>query len=623
MKVNGKGNGRGTLVLHPTSSLSVNWFEKMEKYLVCFMFLLPFCDGELQRLVFSEKNEIDECVENIMKKSELSNSTEITLINVNDSLARILHTSLVHPARFISRTFFWPNDTVFNDVYVIYFTDYFHFVSGLDLVKRDPFWNPRAKFVIIIMDIDEALPDVSVSLIYNHIYDAAVITMDSDNNGVIYTFGIKHDECDKPVNKTLQFLARCSDVQNIQNNIYVHIRKTSLRGCHVKFISHNYWPFISFNRNDAIEKYLLRLIQQFENITVELINYGQTEKFGSFLSNFTYTGMLHEIEMYHVEGAVGGYILTWNRMQNLDFLYPYMVDHYKIVIARAKQLGKWAAVLKQLDVVTIWTIFITFCICCVVVALMDIFKSRLKDRSRVVLIVWGYFLNNITYKKNTESGIPHRLILLNILLYVFILSCATQASVLSATTRPFRDYQVHTVDEVTANYQLILSPNLHAYLNSNPVVNVTNARKICKVTLDCMVKVMNNDDKLLYTISSNIYHESYIWKFANEHGDLRIYTIQESVGTLLQTMYIRRGSSLAEPFNRLLLRARSGGLIDKFFERLRFQERLKYRFYQRPGKMPQSLKGLYGVFTVLLSGYIISVPVFFFEYLWHRLNGLQ
>ncbi|XP_063628161.1 uncharacterized protein LOC134799651 [Cydia splendana] len=490
------------------------------------------------------------------------------------------------------------------------------FAQGLDLVKRDPFWNPRAKFIIVVEYIEDFLQEVSDFLMYNHIYDVALIAYDENQSVVVYTFGLEHDECDRPVFKILQVLSRCSEIHNV-DKIYVGARKTSLRGCHVKFVSHNFWPFVSFSGEPTIEQYLLELIYQYENISVELINYGNVENFGSRLDNFTYTGMLHEIETYKVEGAVGGYVLTLNRMLNLDFINPFMVDQQKVVIARANFLSKWYGVLKQLGVLTVWSIFATFGLACATVIFMKIFQKRVRDTSRDFLIVWGYFLGNISQNLKSKSGVPYRLVLLSMLIYVFILTCAIQASLLSVTTQPIRDDQPNLVEEVFSNYKLIVSPSQLAYLKSITAVNITNALTTCKLTLECMTKVMSNPDKRLFTVASDIYHRSYVWRFADENGDLKITKIKESLVAVLQTMYIRRGSSLAEPFNRLLLRAMSGGLIDKFVELLHYRARLKYKF-QRKKKGPQTLKGLRVVFTILICGYSISFISFILEYLQYR-----
>ncbi|XP_063539389.1 uncharacterized protein LOC134748527 [Cydia strobilella] len=595
----------------------------MGKYRLSYVFLclVQFCFSAVQIHEANEDTEINKCITTIIQQNEILNTTaDVTLINVNQSLSKELYSLLEHPVRFISRSFYWPNDTLFNYIYVIQCKDYFMFAQGLDLVRRDPFWNPRAKFLIVVEYIEDFLQEISDFLVYNHIYDVALVAYDENQSVVVYTFGLEHDECDRPVFKILQVLSRCSEIHNV-DKIYAGARKISLPGCHVKFVSHNYWPFVSFNGEQTIEQYVLELIYQYENISVELINFGNVESFGSRLDNFTYTGMLHEIETYKVEGAMGGYVLTLNRMLNLDFINPFLVDQQKVVIARANLLSKWYGVLKQLGVLTVWSIFATFGLACATVIFMKMFQKRVRDTSRDFLIVWGYFLGNISQKQKSKSGIPYRLVLLSILIYVFVLTCAIQASLLSATTQPIRDDQPNLMEEVFSNYQLIVSPTQYGYLMSSTGLNVTNALTTCKLTLECMMTVMNNPDKRLFTVASDIYHRSYVWRFSDENGELKIHKIKESFVTLLQTMYIRRGSSLAKPFNRLLLRAMSGGLIDKFVDLLHFSARLKYKFHRKKNG-PQTLKGLRVVFMVLISGYSISFISFILEYLQHRFHNM-
>ncbi|XP_063629306.1 uncharacterized protein LOC134800720 [Cydia splendana] len=598
--------------------LQNTWNVTMEKYHLCYIFILlvTFCDGTKQIYKQNDNTELHKCVTMILGRIELGNVTDVTVINVDVELVKALHSLLPRPVRVVSRTFYWPNGAVFNDVYVIQFEDIFIFEQGMDSVRRDPFWNPRAKFIIIIDNLEYYLQEVSGFLIHNHIYNVALVAYSDDRNVSIYSFGHQRDECDRPTIKGLELLTPCLKIHNIDiDRILTSDRKPELRGCRVQFVSHNYWPFVSFEGKSAIENYLLALFSQYEGITVELVNFGIIETPGERLSNFTYTGMLHEIETYHVEGAIGGYSLTFDRMSNLDFIDPYMVNRYKIVILRAELLSMWSAVLKQFGVQAAWTIFAIFCVLCVIVTFMGIYKKQVRDTSRDILIVWGYFLNNISQEK-VKSRVAYRMLLLNILLYVFINSCAIQASLLSFTTHPIRGYQPNTVEEVISNCQFIISPTMDTHLQTNPVIDLSNVNTTCcNTTLDCLMKVMTNVDQSLFTITSDIYHESNIWKFADAYGDLKIHTLREPLGMLLKTMYLRRGSPLTAPFNKLLLRIRSAGLIDRFVSRLHYTERVKYKFNARGHRKPQTLHGLRGVFMVFIYGCCISVITFVIEYL--------
>ncbi|XP_063388334.1 uncharacterized protein LOC134674206 [Cydia fagiglandana] len=549
----------------------------------------------------------------ILRRIELGNISDVTVINVDVELVQALHSLLPRPVRFVSRTFYWPNGTVFNDVYVIQFENIFVFTQGMDSVRRDPFWNPRAKFIIIIDNLEDYLQNVSDVLLRNHIYNVALVVYPDDRNVLIYTFGNQYDECNRPVLKMLEPRFRCSEAQDRDiDEIFKSELKSKLLGCHVKFVSHNFWPFVSLDGRDAIENYLLRLIREYEGITVELVNLGIIEQFGSRLDNFTFTGMLHEVETCHVEGAIGGYYLTYDRASNLDFIDPYIIDSQRIILPRAKLLDKWSGLFKQFGALAHWAIFASFCIICVTVTLMGIFRKQVRDTGRDILIVWGYFCSNISQQK-AKSGIAYRMVLLNILVFVFMISYAAQASLLGATTHPIRDYQPKSPGEVVSNYQLLITPNLFNHLSRYSHFDLTNASTNCNTTLECMTKVMNGDHPL-YTIASDIHIRSYVWKFADKNGDTGIHTIREPVGTLLTTMYLRRGSPLLRPLNKLLRRIYYSGLLPWFANRLHFAERFKYKFHARRGK-PQSLKGLRGVFMILVFGYCMSAISFLLEYL--------
>ncbi|GBP43201.1 hypothetical protein EVAR_26879_1 [Eumeta japonica] len=537
-----------------------------------------------------ERNNVNECAEKVMMTIDLPNIrySVVTLVNTNDeTISSEVLRHIRSKRSVITRKFYWPNAHINNYIYVIGCSHVKELSEGLEYLSHDYYWNPNAKFIVIVQEyvIKNVRNFFSLFLIYK-IYDVVVIgKLENSEVSGIYTYlPFKNNSSCNPTSDDVKLLSNCTDI-DLEWALREKI-DMSIEGCTFKFITHHYAPFInskgSKNGGEGIDQFLLKILSQIEKFQYELIDYGTVEKFGKVLDNYSYTGMLKYIERDFVDGAVGGYILQWNRATGLDFLYPYLTDHIVVVLPRARLMDKWQAIgmqFKYSNMLLILTAYVVFSLASFGFA---VFTKNSKSIIRDFVIVFGYFCNNIStlYLNGTTKS---RIVFWNMIIFVMFISCAVQTSLLSSCTRPMRAYQIDSLEEVVDDdFELILSPGTAHYIqsidqmrNSIEINNIIDEPP-CKTTLECLMKVKTNDR--YYTISSELYHDNTIWKLADEYGNILVHEIESPLSYCWQTIYFRKGFPLLDKLNDHINRIVASGILRKHIYDLEDGERWKHHF---------------------------------------------
>ncbi|KAF9415465.1 hypothetical protein HW555_006887 [Spodoptera exigua] len=198
--------------------------------------------------------------------------------------------------------------------------DYIELANGLSKVTSDKFWNPSARFIIVVQNLKQySLQDVADLLhTYNIFQKVSLISRYSDEYA-IYKYNLtKPGDCLKTGH--LKFWSLCSDY--CSGKMIPPINKGSIRGCRYKFIAQNLWPFTNFDSSlKGTEQYIISLFQKEYGVKIDLLEFTKVNKFGKAVGNSTLI-MIEEVENNRVEGVVGGYVI--------DSLYDAFIIPYAI-----------------------------------------------------------------------------------------------------------------------------------------------------------------------------------------------------------------------------------------------------------------------------------------------------
>lgn len=549
---------------------------------------------------------------------------DVTTFNLEYStVIKSLHN--IEGVRVVTRSLLLqPNKTVYNEVCLIICNDFTDLKIGIQRSRKDSLWNPAANFVIILTkDIDDDIHNIFHFLMDKFLFNSTVIAKFSLDTEY-YVFSCTPDWTEVCVGSkigTINILTSCNDL-NESSVVFENNYPTKFNGCRIKLITHLYSPFIirthgKGRRYRGIDEFLLTLLSEMEGFKFVLEDSGKVEDFGRVLDNYSYTGMLKYIEDdSSIVGACGGHILTWRRTRGLDFLTPYISDQMSLVIPRAPIFGTWSAVASELSYTTSIIIITLFILFCIMVIRFSVFINSMKDKTRDVLFIWGLFFSTVDVKY-VRNNLSSRLIALTVYIFVILMYCVIQASLLRESTRPKRAYQMKEIEEVfESNYELILSPAMSEYLKSLTDVKISKiseGKEVCKSTLDCLMQVKNAKNMSLFTLSSDLYHKSFTWKLAEKDGSFKIYTIPRTFAFTWQTMYFHRGFPFLKSMNRNVNRILAGGHLLKYMRDMEFNERKKYHFHEAPRFFPITMSDFRDVFLILIFGWCFSFIIFICE----------
>lgn len=552
---------------------------------------------------YSRNNEVADCIERIVETTE--SIVDLTVVNFKEinELTFLRRKEMT----FISRSFLWVDNLWPNRFYVCKCDNYKELQRGIHQLRNDFFWNPRGKFIMIIENTKGHIPMISSILIKHNIFNVIVVTWNRSGYE-IYAFNPELDPCGKPAITTLELINQCSKIKKT-DKLFRYKIPSKFRGCKFKVVSHNFWPFSSFNNTlgPGISLHRLEMWAESEGIYIELIKNEIDEDFGTVLDNFTFTGMIGLVEAGKVNAAVGGFSIFYPRARALDFSYPYSLDYNRAIVARAPFMSHWRAVLRQFSFYVTIVIYLFIAYFCFAVAHHSIFEKKKRDIIRDLLIVFGYICSNISVdrrKMKTKSAL--RLIVCCLLIFVFFISFLIQAYLLSVTTHPLREHQIKHLNEALSKCKPVKSSMwLSTYRSKDP--------PDCLSVMGCFKQLLERRNEKLYTLVSDTSYKTAAWNFLDAEGEPEVVKTVEPLLQLLRTMFFERGSPLLFNYNKLSQRSRHSGLSAKisrdFFHRIR----LKQAKQRRKVEPPEFLHQFKDVFLVLLVGYSLATITVIYE----------
>ncbi|XP_026742463.1 uncharacterized protein LOC113504405 [Trichoplusia ni] len=508
---------------------------------------------------------------------------------------------------------------ILTNVYVITAYEYEDMVSGLLYLKRDKFWNPRAKFIITIKRLkDEEVELVFRNLLKHRIYSVVVIrNMISD--ATIYTYyPFQNNKCGNIFNEAV-ILGTCEDRSNITDYFPTN-DITLLKNCVIRIVASDDVPnFISPSSNftvygkyvSGLDQYLLETIADKEGFKTHYDIFDVEEVEGIVLPNLTSTGLLMYLDHGIADIAAGGFVLMENRYQLFDFIWGFnYASYYLYTPAIGDQ--KWKQAFKEFGVETWVLIFASFLL---VMFVCIILKNLLIDDTFSSLNLWGYFFGN------ANSGLSinktFRIIILCWAWFAFFISNLYNTALCSLIA-----VHVHVKPHM-ANIDVLKSLSYKPCISDNTRMYFMFAYNQTLPEGEYIHDCTYTDGSLAYSASTKNYYSiemEYSYKL-KEYEYLDIYgkpKLDGSVFTDSQiiVMYLVRGFPFIEKFQDYALRLFESGLTTNH---LKFINLRSFNVMQRhPKPFEQiNLNDLKVHFWILIVGQILSFICFLFE-IWYK-----
>ncbi|XP_059047415.1 uncharacterized protein LOC131842865 [Achroia grisella] len=570
--------------------------------------LLYKSEAIIQLAIENKQTFLDTCVIKVLNEIESTKDfKDVTLINASNELGKALND--LQKYRFLIRSFLWEKQKAPNEVYLIISEHYYALYDEIDELKQDSYWNPRAIFIIIINDVIELLQEISSLLLYNHMYNVIIVTRlnKTIDDYSIFGFSPEIDDCNIPKVKVLQFISNCSSLNKISALIFKG--GAVINNCKVKLYARLYEPFYYFPQPSGIrgiEEYILKLWSQTQNITIDFVNTGSGPETVYLLSNYTDSNIVIYNDTNDAIGIFGGFSLNIKRRTILEYSYPYMIDHEIIITARTPDLEKWEAIMNDLSLSIAILLSCLFLIFCILSSYLLIFVKKRRDIVRDILIVYGYFLTNISVKRCNPNFVA-RIVFLSLLIFVFLMSNIVQAFLLSASTRPIAGHQVNDLEIIYKTFKPIL---LRAW--KWKFSHKLNDTEYCDEITTCIEKVINSNE-LAFTLVSDTYYNILYYDVIDNLGQVQLYRVREPEKFVYRVIYFSRGSTAISSMNRHVRLITESGLLSHHIQLMEYLARVKSKVKSHAGYDPTDLSEIKEPFIVLIIGYFLSIIVFVYE----------
>lgn len=584
-------------------------------YYSIFIISIGSCNILLKNVKDIENEYKDtDCAVKIMKCVAEEGPKAVTVVGMdNDMGAELLRIDGITIVPVLTDI---ENNYLKTNLYVVISEDFNDLKKKIINLTNDSYWQPRTYFIISINKIIEK-DNLTEFLTSYNIFHVSII-LKSVENYDIFSFSAELDNCNRP--KNLELTTNCFLFN--KSRIFMKFEPKKLNNCSIKFATHDYLPFsgvFPLTNDIGFEEHMLNLIEEKESIKFEVIKFATTHRFG-ILSNGSYKGMLGMLQKHQIEGVVGGLLLLFEKFITFDSVYPYLLDNIRAVIPLATPLSTWEAVWATLSLATRLLIILFFAIFLFAVSCLAIFRNDRKDLVLDFLIVFGYFLNNIIPRQLKDIS-SHKLFIISMLLFAFFMNVVIEASVSSVTTKPVNSYQIKDKDGIHDSYFPILLKTFGSNEDSGSV---------CNSVLECLTKVQNSRFKHLKyrTFVSEIPFDYEKLRLMFDVGNCDLYVGDHSYFLYLHTVYLYRGSTITPILKKYYRHMFHSGILSQFKKTIDHKLSLKIyynkNFQEKARRLnnhnPGTLNNLKEAFILLLSGYCMSIIVYFFEIVYTKID---
>ncbi|XP_039751304.1 uncharacterized protein LOC120627377 [Pararge aegeria] len=493
-----------------------------------------------------------------------------------------------------------------NQGYFISSGSYTDFKKNFPDLVNEIFWNPNARFIIVVSDLTKMnLGKVFDLLLEYHVSN--VLVMDGSEDPVLYTYNpFENYGCGQRYDRIIEY-GKCS---KSQENLYPPKLVTGLRNCTFKAIL-PHWPPYSINpaKSDGsklpgIEEALLSEIGKLEHFQINFTYSDDGEEFSMIENGVNAVGPLYFLQKRKADMMLGGMILTHQRAKAFHYICEHLAytDEIAYQVKTATAVASWKNTYLEFDG-TVWTVFI---FAFLVYFLIFIILVRPRDKGRIMLKMVGYlFLAGNIIRGNFFT----RYLFIHWVLFAYIINVYYVSNLVSLTTNPLSNYQVSEEEDLAKfNMQPCVSPVIKGYLSSVKINDSIwkHQRDGCDNLLESINTVRQSDD--LYTVVIRSLYKYNKFNFCDEWGDHEIYTFHKPLTKTIYAIYLYKGFPMLEQLNMQTLRMRENGLIERFLYLLYHERRDKYHFKTKKERYHVNVP-----WYILLFGYILSAVVFIME----------
>lgn len=567
--------------------------------------------------------KMEKCIINILSSKSLRGSDLVIINNdmVTNGLIQKIH-GIINVKLYVKDYNVSVSATA--NAYMIYVQDLFNFEDLIDNLDKDWYRKPEALYIVILKDNEKGIvSSIFKTLWKHHIIHVLFIIYGLKDNGSIYTY---YPYAEGRCGRDHSNVVRLSECENIRDFDVIEILskfdKPVLKNCTMQVGTNIIPPYVSSAHSATnpfivgIERFLLELLFQRENISLSYTYFTESLEFGRILDNFTVTGKIGKLYANEIEVLYGGFVLNHQRVIFFDFVSSPITlqDKFITIIPNAGLVEKWKIVYLMFDWAVWLLLLFVLLICAVFLSGVNNFVTVQKN---FVSELFKLFGSATQYKSLIlRNKIYQDLIIIHWLLFIFLINCFYQTKLTSfATNRSYKS-QINDHSSLQAyNLRPILTRDVLRFFNitgeiSNMIKHYTTV-DICDTVDDCLWDVANNNSK--YSV---ILHLRVLWWMANHPQEKqRIHIMKETFSNTLYGLFFKRGFPLLREFDEKMLRIIESGLLQavKGFHNINRESKSANEAMKSFQRSTLQLEDLIIPLGLLLLGEVLSVLIFIIE----------
>lgn len=575
---------------------------------VYFLFSLLYFNCKCEINIVSEdqvKNpNLIKCITDTVKTYFSEHGfTYVDMDSDDNELLKAIHSTIVTSVAI--RQPATPSSMIHNE-YLITAKTVNNFLECFKDLRRDPWWNPSTRFLIVITSLEEnELKKVFDELLKRHVID--VLLVNGTDNAHLYTYNpFDNYACGKYYSDIMSY-GWCSDTIK---NIFANKLVTGLRNCTLRATVQHLPPFsinltkvaIKNRMSLGTEQYIFQLLSERERFNIDYSFY-YDERYTTVSSDMKVVGPLAKVQNNETEVMFGSLFLVSSRTEAFTYLHGYMdfVDELLFFVKRASLNPAWKNVYLEFQPLVWWLLLLIF----LIYSTLIIVLVRAEDKTEIMLKLLQNLLShgcNIPYRPSVKC------VFIIWVCFAYLMSSLYQSSLVSLTTHPTKEFQVSTELEI---YKHRLKPCINTATFTYILSETKNTAPMNYGGQDSFedLKLVGKSKDLFALVHKSLF-EYNKKSFYDEYGRSPVYYLKRPYARFIYAFFFYKGFPVSDRMREIAIRLRENGLVEKSLKDHYYQRKIKFHFHDK-----EFQPRLYAPWFIYFLGCVLAMMTFVAELL--------
>lgn len=511
-------------------------------------------------------------------------------------------------------------------------------------LKKNPDWNPRAKYVVMFMQSgmtanETIIKDILSELWHSKVVNAVVLSRQTSQNEInVYTWFPYHPR------------GRCGDVRDVilldswildeeGRERFLHSAPLfpekiprDMQGCPFMVSTFEYEPYVIKRKEsrkveyqDGLDLRLISVLGQAMNMTMSLRPPPPDGgRWGFLLDNGTWVGVTAEMMRGYSDLALVGWFYRCHIINEIECSFPYITDEARWYVPCAQPYPRWMSITRVFKA-SLWLGFLAAYVIIVFVmwqvvkisnsiSTVPIENQAYTSLAKCILNFWAIILEE-SASNNTPHVAEIRAVFLVWVMYCWAVNTVYQTYLTSFLIDPGLQHQMSSEEE-------ILNSGI-AYGIPTTMVSIlpelSDRRYRRKLRCDdvevCQHRLaMEGDLALFFTKYNNEYMAAL--KYMDGDGKPLVCQFDGSYYRQYVVIPVPKGNPMLNAYNNVIHLVHQAGLIEKWWKDLKYTATLSAAkdFNVPVGEyIKLTLQHLQSAFYFLFLGYSVSIISFLSE----------